>query len=109
MPRCELTGKGPTVAHKVSHSNIKTKTIKHPNIQQKKLFSATLGKLVSLKLASSTIKTIEHNGGLDSFILKQPIQNLSLRARKVRTQLLRKLHGKSPTTKPGKGTEQGAQ
>lgn len=99
MPRCELTGKGPKVAHKVSHSNIKTKVIKHPNIHQKKLFSPTLGKLVSLKLATSTIKTIENGGGIDSFILTQPIEFMSHRALKVRDQIRRKLKGKKNETK----------
>ena len=99
MPRCELTGKGPTVANKVSHSNIKTKTIKHPNIHQKRLFSATLGKLVDLKLATSTIKTIENGGGIDSFILTRPTNVMSRRALKVRDQIRRKLKGKKNETK----------
>jgi len=93
MPRCELTGKSPEVKNLVSHSNIKTKSVALPNVQQKRLFSTLLGEMVNLKLAASTIRSIEHVGSLDKFILNQPENVLSKRALSVRTRMLRKLRG----------------
>lgn len=98
MAQCELTGKGPEVKNKVSHSNIKTKSICLPNIQKKALFSRALGRSVKLKVTTSTLKAIEHSGGLDKFLLNQCDTLLSDRARtfksRVRKALSRKLKRK---------------
>lgn len=91
MPRCELTGKEPEVKNLVSHSNIKTKSVALPNVQQKRLFSNLLNEMVNLKLATSTIRSIDHMGSLDKFVLNQPIEKLSKRAQTLRTRMLRKL------------------
>jgi large subunit ribosomal protein L28 len=99
MPRCELTGKAPAVKNLVSHSNIKTKSIALPNVQQKRLFSSLLGQMVSLKLASSTIRSIDHVGSLDKFVLNQENANLSKRAMALKTRMLRKLRGQTKKTK----------
>ena len=93
MPRCELTGKGPKVKNLVSHSNIKTKSIAMPNIQQKQVFSRVLNCQVSLKMAASTIRSMEHTGGFDTFILKQPNLNLSKRALTIKGKIQKKLKG----------------
>ena len=53
MPRCELSGKSPEVKNLVSHSNIKTKSVALPNVQQKRLYSTLLGEMIDLKLATS--------------------------------------------------------
>ncbi len=93
MPRCELTGKSPEVKNLVSHSNIKTKSVALPNVQQKRLFSTLLGEMVSLKIASSTIKSIDHVGSIDKFLLTQEDARLSKRALSLKTRMLRKLRG----------------
>lgn len=93
MPRCELTGKAPEVKNLVSHSNIKTKSVAIPNVQQKRLFSTLLGQMVNLKIATSTIRSIDHMGSLDKFILNQPESKLSKRALTLKTRMLRKLRG----------------
>lgn len=93
MSRCELTGKGPKVKNLVSHSNIKTKSIAMPNIQQKQVFSRILNRQVSLKVATSTIRTMEHRGGFDTFILNQPDDLLSRRALTVKSKIQKKLKG----------------
>ncbi len=95
MPRCELTGKGPKVKNLVSHSNIKTKSTANANIQQKRVFSSSLNEMVNLKMATSTIRSMERNGGFDTFILNQKPKTLSARALKVRSRILRKLNRKS--------------
>lgn len=91
MPRCELTGKQPEVKNLVSHSNIKTKSVAIPNVQQKRIFSPLLNEMVNLKLAVSTIRSIDHVGSIDKFVLNQPIEKLSKRAQTLRTRMLRKL------------------
>lgn len=93
MPRCELTGKSPEVKNLVSHSNIKTKSVALPNVQQKRLFSSLLGQMISLKIAASTVKSIDHVGSIDKFILTQDDKKLSKRALTLKTRMLRKLRG----------------
>ena len=95
MSRCELSGKGPVVKNLVSHSNIKIKSTALPNIKPKKMFSQALGEQVKLKIATSTIRNIEHSGGFDSYILKQKDENLSNSALKIRNRIRRKLRGPS--------------
>ena len=95
MPRCELTGKAPEVKNLVSHSNIKTKSVALPNVQQKRLFSNLLGHMVNLKLATSTIRSIDHVGSLDKFVLNQKDETLSKRAQTLKTRMLRKLRGQA--------------
>ena len=85
--RCELTGKGPIVKNNVSHSNVKTKAWMIPNIQKRRLFSDTLGSFVTLRIATRTVRSIEHVGGFDKFILGQPADLLSKRARSLQTRI----------------------
>ncbi len=91
MSRCELTGKRTVVKNSVSHSNIKTKGRSFPNIQRKRLFSQALKSLVTLRLATRTIREIEHIGGLDRFVLKSQDDTLSVRALKIKKRIERAL------------------
>ena len=97
MSRCELTGKSPAVKNKVSHSNIKTKSISMPNVQKKRLFSKALNEFVRLQISTSALRSMEHMGGFDTFVLRQDVKNLSARALDARTRILRKLRTKSTT------------
>lgn len=83
MAVCELTGKKPISKNLVSHSNIKTKIKVQPNVQPKKLYSPALKGFISLKVAASTIRSIEHVGGFDLFLMQQSPEKLSARALKV--------------------------
>lgn len=85
--RCELTGKGPVTGHNVSHSHVKTKRRLSPNIHKRRLYSDTLGRFVTLKVAANTIRSIEHAGGFDKFILRLPETRMSKRARAVRNRI----------------------
>jgi large subunit ribosomal protein L28 len=91
MAVCELTGKKPIVKNLVSHSNIKTKTKVQPNIQAKRLYSPTLKGFVSLKIAASTIRSIEHVGSFDAFIMKQDPGTFSPRALKIYNRIRAKV------------------
>jgi large subunit ribosomal protein L28 len=67
--RCDLTGKGPSWPQ-VSHSNIKTKRRFLPNLVNVTLMSDTLGRSVKLRISANALKTVDHRGGLDAFLIK---------------------------------------
>jgi large subunit ribosomal protein L28 len=89
--RCELTGKGVLVGHKVSHSNIKTKRRFLPNLTNVTLQSEALKQNVRLRVSTNALKSVDHRGGLDAFLMKARDTDLSSRAlelkRKVRKAL----------------------
>ena len=68
--RCELTGKTAQVGHKVSHSNIKTKRRFLPNLLNVTLISDAPGRPIRLRISSSALRTVDHRGGLDAFLIK---------------------------------------
>ena len=94
MAQCELSGKAPVVKNLVSHSNIKTKSRALPNIQFKKFFSYQLKNSYKFKVATSTVRDIDKQGGFDIFIMKQKDSQLSPRALKVKKQILKKTKNK---------------
>jgi large subunit ribosomal protein L28 len=89
--RCELTGKGPMVGHKVSHSNIKTKRRFLPNLLNVTMISDALGRSVRLRVSANALKSVDHRGGLDSFLLKARDGELSARALDLKRQIGKKL------------------
>ena len=78
--RCELPAKAPLVGHKVSHSNIKTKRRFLPNLCNVTLISDALGRSVRLRVSTNALKTVDHRGGLDAFLLKARDSELSPKA-----------------------------
>ena len=87
--RCELTGKGPVVKNLVSHSHIKTKKWVKPNVRKRRIFSPALRTSVSLRVCMGVLRSIDHAGGFDRFILRQDDTKLSARARRVRERVRR--------------------
>lgn len=67
--RCQLTGKGVLSGNNVSHAQNKTRRRFLPNLQTTRLFSDALGQMISLRLTTNAIRTVEKNGGLDAFLL----------------------------------------
>ena len=78
--RCELTGKAVLSGHKVSHSNRKTKRRFLPNLCRVTLQSDALKRTVRLKVSANALKSVDHRGGLDAFLLKAKDDALSPRA-----------------------------
>jgi large subunit ribosomal protein L28 len=87
--RCELTGKGVLSGHNVSHANNKTKRKFRPNLSEVSLISDKLDRTVKLKISKHALRSIDHNGGLDTFIIKQKDDNLSDRARRLKREIVR--------------------
>ena len=88
---CELTGKGRQIGHKVSHANNKTKRTFLPNLQNVTLLSDALGKGVKLRVSTHGLRTVEHNGGLDNWLLKTSDDDLSLKARRLKRDVAKKV------------------
>ncbi|MEQ8229544.1 MAG: 50S ribosomal protein L28 [Rhodospirillales bacterium] len=66
---CDLTGKRVVTGNNVSHAHNKTRRRFLPNLQETSLWSDTLGRMVRMKVSASAIRTVEHKGGLDAFLL----------------------------------------
>lgn len=89
--RCELTGKGAQVGHKVSHSNIKTKRRFLPNLCNVTLISDALNRNVRLRVSTNALKSVDHRGGLDAFLIKAKADELSPKAVELKRQIEKKL------------------
>ena len=87
--RCQFTGKGVQTGNNVSHANNKTRRRFLPNMQQTSLPSDILGTTVRVRLTTHAIRTIEHNGGLDSFLLSTPNRDLAPEAQVLKRRILR--------------------
>jgi len=88
--RCELTGKAVQSGNKVSHSNRKTRTRFLPNLCQVTLLSDTLGKGYRLRVAAAALRSVEHRGGLDAFLMKASDAELSAGALDIKRDILKK-------------------
>ncbi|WP_394730312.1 50S ribosomal protein L28 [Altererythrobacter sp. GH1-8] len=84
---CELTGKGRQVGHNVSHANNKTKRVFLPNLQNVTLLSEKLDRSFKFRVSTHGLRSVEHNGGLDNWLLKTKDENLSSNALKVKREL----------------------
>jgi large subunit ribosomal protein L28 len=89
--RCDLTGKTAQVGHKVSHSNRKTKRRFLPNLCNVTMISDALGRSVRLRVSANALKSVDHRGGLDAFLLKAKTDELPPRALDLKRQIEKKL------------------
>ncbi|WP_448582873.1 50S ribosomal protein L28 [Thermaurantiacus sp.] len=90
---CELTGKGRQIGHNVSHANNKTKRTFLPNLQNVTLMSDALGRRIRLRVSMHGLRSVEHVGGLDSWLLKTRDCELSPKARRLKRELEKKAAG----------------
>ncbi len=87
---CELTGKGVMTGNNVSHAHNKTRRRFLPNLTKATLMSDTLGRSVSLKISTHALRSVEHNNGLDNFLLKARDADLSAKALKLKKEIKKK-------------------
>ena len=87
---CELTGKGRMVGNNVSHANNKTKRTFLPNLQNVTLLSDMLEQGFKLRVSTHGLRSVEHVGGLDNWLLKTSDEKLSLNARKIKKAVSKK-------------------
>jgi len=87
---CELTGKTRLVGNNVSHAKNRTKKTFLPNLQNVTLLSDTLGKGVKLRVSTHGLRSVEHVGGLDNWVLKTSNDKLSLRVQRLKREIAKK-------------------
>ena len=88
--RCELTGKAVLVGNNVSHANNKSKRRFLPNLKPVSLISDALQRTVKLRISVAALRSVEHRGGLDAFLVKASDDELSTRVRKLRKDIIAK-------------------
>ena len=94
--RCDLTGRGVQSGNNVSHAHNKTRRRFLPNLQGVTVMSDVLGKQMRMRLAARTLRTIEHKGGLDKFLLGTANTKLTLEAVGIKRLIKKALDKVSP-------------
>lgn len=89
--RCDITGKGVMRGNNVSHAHNKTRREFRPNVQHTSLMSDALGRMVRLKVSAAAIRTIEHSGGLDAYLMKTPSSRLPQDVRRLKRRIAKKI------------------
>lgn len=87
---CELTGKSPQVGHRVSHSNRKTKRRFLPNLLNVTMISDALGRSIKLRVSANAIKTVDHRGGLDAYLVSARNEDLAPHLRELKREIKKK-------------------
>jgi len=85
--RCELTGKGVMVGNNVSHALNRTRRRFLPNLVNVTLLSDALNRPIKLRVSAAALRTVEHRGGLDAFLLKQSDDTLSPLAQGIKKEI----------------------
>ena len=86
---CELSGKKVMTGNNVSHANNKTKRKFLPNLNNVSLVSEKLDLTVRFKVSANALRSVEHAGGLDNFLLKAKDNNLSPKAKRLKNKILK--------------------
>lgn len=88
--RCELSGKAVLTGNTVSHANNKERRRFLPNLNKVTLVSDTLKQGINLRVSASALRTVEKRGGLDAYLAKASIDELSPKALKLKRQIAKK-------------------
>ena len=86
---CELSGKKVMTGNNVSHANNKTKRKFLPNLNNVSLVSEKLDLTVRFRISANALRSVEHAGGLDNFLLKSKDNNLSPKAKRLKNKILK--------------------
>ncbi|QDH12979.1 50S ribosomal protein L28 [Formicincola oecophyllae] len=87
--RCQVTGKGVLTGNNVSHANNRSRRRFLPNLQEASLLSEILSAPIRMRVSTQGLRTIEHNGGLDAFLLGTPNRKLTPEALVIKRRLQR--------------------
>ncbi|MCH8084157.1 MAG: 50S ribosomal protein L28 [Myxococcales bacterium] len=97
--RCELTGKETMFGHNVSHANNRTNRRFVPNLQKVTLYSDALRKEVKLRICTRALRSVQHNSGLDSYLLSRADAKLAPVGLKLKHQIQKALSAPKKATK----------
>ena len=93
--RCSMTGVGIQYGNNVSHANNKTRRRFLPNLQETAVLSDALGQMVRLRVSTRGLKTIEHNGGIDAYLISVNDSKLSAEALRLKRRVQRALENQA--------------
>ena len=85
--RCLVTGKGVQTGNTVSHAKNRKRRRFMPNLQNVSLMSETLGNVIRLRISTRGLRTLEHNGGLDAYLLSTPNNRLTKEAKEIKQRI----------------------
>ena len=86
--QCELSGKGVMTGNNVSHAKNRTRRRFLPNLCNVRLASDKLNQKIRIRLSAHALRSVEHVGGLDNFLIKAKDSNLSIKARKLKKRIV---------------------
>ena len=89
--RCDVTGTGVQTGNNVSHAHNKSRRRFLPNLQETSVYSEVLGTMVRLRLATRTLRTIDHKGGLDAYLLATRESDLAPEGRRLKRRIKKAL------------------
>jgi len=89
--RCELTGKDVLTGNNVSHANNRNRRRFLPNLCNVHLMSEAMGQSYRFKVSANALKTVERRGGLDAFLQKSSEAGMSLKAKRLKRQIAKRL------------------
>lgn len=95
--RCGVTGKGVLTGNNVSHAHNKTRRRFLPNLQETSVMSDALGHMVQLRISTQGLRTIEHKGGLDAFLMQARNTELSPELRQLKRRVTRRMASTATT------------
>ena len=86
---CELTGKGPMTGNTISHANNKSRRRFLPNLNEVTLISDVLGQSFKLRISAAGLRSVDHRGGLDAYLMKASDSELSSNALKIKKAIIK--------------------
>ena len=86
--QCELSGKGVMTGNNVSHSKNRTRRRFLPNLCNVSLASDKLNQTIRFRVSAHALRSVEHVGGLDNFLIKAKDSELSIKARKLKKRIV---------------------
>ncbi len=85
--QCMVTGKKQMVGNNVSHANNKTKRTFMPNLQDTSVFSELLGRKIKMRVSAAGLRTVDHKGGIDSYLLNTAPTKLHASFRSIKKEM----------------------
>ena len=86
--QCELSGKGVMTGNNVSHAKNRTRRRFLPNLCNVSLASDKHNQTIRFSVSAHALRSVEHVGGLDNFLIKAKDSNLSIKARKLKKRIV---------------------
>ncbi len=93
--KCQVTGKAVMSGNNVSHAENRTRRKFMPNIQETRLYSEALERWIAMKVSTSGLRTVEHKGGLDAFLVNTAKTKLDPKLRTIKAQVEKALAAKA--------------